>query len=225
MNGLKFPPMMAIASVWVVWLFLAVGVLGWALFILLDAFDAKKDAAAWVQAFGSIAAVVGAFLVAQRVHQLERMAKAVEATELEVDALRFAENAAYEAHASVNQAAGFAASAPYMIGLGRLEEVRHVLRSLLNGPLPSSAFSLIFVVQEQVCEALSAAERVKKGFDTPQYRSQSDIQELEYRRDSLANARKAIASLYWNNAALAGIAYNRRPEDQEQDVATGVDKQ
>jgi len=225
MKGLRFPLVMGMATVWVVWLFLAVGALGWALFVLLDAFDAKKDAAAWVQAFGSIAAIVGAFLVAQRTHQLERKAKAEESTQLEVDALHFAENAAYEAYSSVHQAAGFAASAPYMIGLGRMEEVRHTLRSLLSKPLPTDIFSWIFVVQEQVSEALNAAERVKKDFAAPGYFRQNDIQELEYRRDTLADARRVIASLYWARAALAGIAYNPRPEDLEQETVIGIGKQ
>ncbi|MED7670309.1 hypothetical protein GXB78_24185 [Pseudomonas moraviensis subsp. stanleyae] len=213
---------MSTATVWVVWLFLAIGALGWALFVLLDSFDAKKDAAAWVQAFGSIAAIVGAFLVAQRTHQLERKAKAEESTQLEVDALHFAENAAYEAYSSVHQAAGLAESAPYMIDLGRLEEVRHTLRSLLNRPLPTHVFSSIFIVQAQVSEALSAAERVKKGFAASGYLRENDIQELEYRRSKLSDARKVIAGLYWNKAALAGVAYSRRPEDQEQETATDI---
>jgi len=221
MKGSELSRLMSMATVWVVWGVLAIGALGWALFVLLDAFNAKKDAAAWVQAFGSIAAIVGAFLVAQRAHQLERKAKADEATQLEVDALHFAENAAYEAYSSVNQAAGFAVSAPYMIGLGRLEEVRHTLRSLLSRALPNSAFSSIFVVQAHVSEALNAAERVKKGFETPGYRSQSDIQELEFRRNALADARKTVAGLYWDRAELAGIAYDRRPEDMEQESSAG----
>jgi hypothetical protein len=181
---------------------------------LLDYFDAKKDAAAWVQAFGSIAAIVVAFLVAQRTHQLERKAKAEESTQLEVEALHFAENVAYEAYSAVHQAAGLAESAPYMIDLGRLAEVRHTLRSLLNKPLPTLVFSSIFIVQTQVSEALSAAERVKNGFAAPGYLKQNDIQELEHRRNKLSEARKVIAGLYWSKAALAGMTYNRRPEDE-----------
>ncbi|UWF51961.1 hypothetical protein NYP20_13735 [Pseudomonas sp. N3-W] len=69
MKGLKFPPLMNTATVWVVWLFLAVGALGWALFVLLDAFDAKKDAAAWVQAVGSVLAIIVAIAVASSQNQ------------------------------------------------------------------------------------------------------------------------------------------------------------
>jgi hypothetical protein len=60
---LETPEIMKLASVWVVWTFLAVGAIGWSLFVVLKAFDATKDAAAWVQAVGSIIAVgVAAYL-------------------------------------------------------------------------------------------------------------------------------------------------------------------
>lgn len=69
MRGVKFPPTLGMATVWVVWLFMAIGVLGWALFVLLDAFDAKKDAAAWVQAVGSVLAIIVAIAVANEQNQ------------------------------------------------------------------------------------------------------------------------------------------------------------
>jgi hypothetical protein len=57
---------MALASIWSVWVFLATGALGWALFVVLDAFDAKEDAAAWVQAVGSVVAILIAVWVANK---------------------------------------------------------------------------------------------------------------------------------------------------------------
>ncbi|WP_434573065.1 hypothetical protein [Pseudomonas sp. Z3-8] len=79
MKGLNVPPLMIVATVWVVWLFLAIGALGWALFVLLDAFDAKKDAAAWVQAVGSVLAIIVAIAVAssqnQRAYQAGKQAE------------------------------------------------------------------------------------------------------------------------------------------------------
>jgi CheY-like chemotaxis protein len=54
---------MKLASAWVVWTFLAIGALGWALFVVLESFDAKKDAAAWIQAVGSVAAIVAAVII------------------------------------------------------------------------------------------------------------------------------------------------------------------
>lgn len=219
MKSFSIPPEMRIASIWVVWVFIAVGVLGWALFVLLDAFDAKKDAAAWVQAVGSIAAIIGAFMVAQRTHQLERQLKAEEALQEEVDALYFAEHAAYEAYSAVHKVAGYATSAPYMIGLARLEEVQYTLRNLLKRSLPVEVCSSIFVAQEQVSEALSVATRVKGSFNRKGYEVHADADELEYRRDVLWGARQAIAGLYWHKAEGAGIAVYRRPEDGVQDGA------
>lgn len=60
MKFFSMPPGMKIAGVWVTWAFLAIGALGWALIVVLDAFEVKKDAAAWVQAIGSILAIIGA---------------------------------------------------------------------------------------------------------------------------------------------------------------------
>ncbi|MFP3535293.1 hypothetical protein [Pseudomonas sp. SIMBA_021] len=60
MKKFSMPPGMKVASVWVVWAFLAIGGLGWALFVVLDAFGAKEKAADWAQAAGSILAIIGA---------------------------------------------------------------------------------------------------------------------------------------------------------------------
>ncbi|WP_146249887.1 MULTISPECIES: hypothetical protein [unclassified Pseudomonas] len=216
MKSFSMPPEMRLASIWVVWGYMAIGVLGWALFVLLDAFDAKKDAAAWVQAVGSIAAIIGAFMVAQRTHQLERQLKAEEALQAEVDALYFAEHAAYEAYSAVHHVAEHATSAPYMIGLARLEEARHTLRNLLKKPLPVEVCSSIFVAQEQVSEALSVASRVKESYRNNGYEVYKDAGELEYRRNILWGARQTIAGLYWHKAECAGIDSYRRSEDDQQ---------
>lgn len=60
MSKFSVPAKMKVASVWIVWAFLSIGALGWALLVVLEAFDAKKDVAAWVQAIGSILAIIGA---------------------------------------------------------------------------------------------------------------------------------------------------------------------
>ncbi|MBF6029619.1 hypothetical protein ICY20_17860 [Pseudomonas sp. P115] len=54
---------MKLASAWVIWVFIAIGSLGWALFVVLEFFDAKTDAAAWVQAIGSVAAIIAAVII------------------------------------------------------------------------------------------------------------------------------------------------------------------
>lgn len=60
---------MRLASIWAVWAFVAIGSLGWSLFVLLEAFGVLDDAAAWVQAIGSILAVIVAIVVASQQHR------------------------------------------------------------------------------------------------------------------------------------------------------------
>lgn len=63
MKRFQMPESIKVASIWVVWGFLAIGALGWALFIVLDFFGVKRQAAAWVQAIGSIAGIAIAIYV------------------------------------------------------------------------------------------------------------------------------------------------------------------
>ncbi|MEQ9725233.1 hypothetical protein ABRP29_06285 [Pseudomonas sp. WHRI 8822A] len=63
---------MKVASIWVVWAFLATGALGWALFTVLVHFRVQKDAAAWVQAIGSIFAIIAAIWIAGAQARRER---------------------------------------------------------------------------------------------------------------------------------------------------------
>lgn len=53
------PYKMKIWSIWVVWAFIAIGALGWALFVVLAHFDIS-DKAGWVQAIGAVLAIIGA---------------------------------------------------------------------------------------------------------------------------------------------------------------------
>jgi len=55
----EMPESMKVASIWVVWGFLAIGALGWALFAVLDFFGVKEQAG-WAQAVGTVLAVIGA---------------------------------------------------------------------------------------------------------------------------------------------------------------------
>lgn len=56
-------------------LFFAVGAIGWALFVLLDAFGVLKDGAAWVQAVGSIVAILIAIWVPAYQHDKQQKAE------------------------------------------------------------------------------------------------------------------------------------------------------
>jgi hypothetical protein len=66
MKGFKTSLSMCIATAWGVWIFVAIGALGWALFTVLEAFGVMKDAPAWVQAVGSVGAILIAVWVANR---------------------------------------------------------------------------------------------------------------------------------------------------------------
>lgn len=78
------PESMRLASVWVAWAFLSIGILGWALFTVLDYFDSKGDAAAWVQAVGSIVAIFVAIAIADHQRRVEADARQRDALAEEV---------------------------------------------------------------------------------------------------------------------------------------------
>lgn len=65
------PDEVKLASVWIVWGFLGLGSLGWGLFVLLDYFKVLSDAAAWVQAVGSVVAILVAVWVSHREVRLQ----------------------------------------------------------------------------------------------------------------------------------------------------------
>ncbi|PMZ97612.1 MULTISPECIES: hypothetical protein [unclassified Pseudomonas] len=66
MKGLLIPERMKRASVWVVWGFVSIGVLGWGLWVVLKAVGSTEGMTAWVQALGSIGAILAAVAIAQR---------------------------------------------------------------------------------------------------------------------------------------------------------------
>lgn len=57
---------MRVATAWVVWGFISLGALVAGLFAVLDYVGVRSDAAAWVQAIGSIGAILAAVILAQR---------------------------------------------------------------------------------------------------------------------------------------------------------------
>lgn len=66
MKALEIPEGMKLAAIWVVWSFLSMGVLGWGLWVVLEAAGSLKDMAAWVQGIGSIGAILAAVAIARR---------------------------------------------------------------------------------------------------------------------------------------------------------------
>ncbi|HFH4096062.1 hypothetical protein [Pseudomonas aeruginosa] len=60
------PENMKLASIWVVWGFLSLAALGWGLQVVITATDIREGMAAWVQAIGSVGAIVAAIFVSIR---------------------------------------------------------------------------------------------------------------------------------------------------------------
>lgn len=72
---------MRVATAWLVWGFLSLGILGSGTYVLLDYAGLLKDAPAWVQAIGSIGAILAAILIAQRGVIQQRYDKQLESYE------------------------------------------------------------------------------------------------------------------------------------------------
>lgn len=70
MKSFQMSRTMKLASVWVVWGFYVIGVLGWALFTVLNAFGMEEHAASWVQAVGSLVGIAIAIWVPARQWQM-----------------------------------------------------------------------------------------------------------------------------------------------------------
>lgn len=64
MKRISIPPAMQLASIWVIWAFISLGFLGWGLHVILASVGRLDDMAAWVQAVGSIGAIIVAIWVA-----------------------------------------------------------------------------------------------------------------------------------------------------------------
>lgn len=66
MRSFKMPENMKLASIWVVWGFLSLAALGWGLQVVITATGIREGMAAWVQAIGSVGAIVAAIFVSIR---------------------------------------------------------------------------------------------------------------------------------------------------------------
>lgn len=157
---IKTPTGMKTASIWVVWMFLVIGALGGALFVVLQAFDAMDDAAAWIQAVGSIAAIVAAFMVANNAHERQVEGARRSAQESEARAAHLAECAAYEAILALGKCANYVWDplTANSYSAVRLRESRRVLRGTLAQPLPNKVVSGIFSIQEELSETIGMLE-------------------------------------------------------------------
>ncbi len=98
MRSFKMPESMKLASIWVVWAFLSLAALGWGLQVVISATGSKEGMAAWVQAIGSIFAIlVSVWITRQTDRRVERREALIEGkvrviiTELARNNLRWAE--------------------------------------------------------------------------------------------------------------------------------------
>ncbi|MCG9956097.1 hypothetical protein MID92_019160 [Pseudomonas aeruginosa] len=95
MGSVRVPESVKLATIWVVWTFLSLSFLGWSLHVILASVGRVNEMPAWVQAIGSIGAIVAAIWVvsAQSRHQIELLKKQeAEALKKVVAIARYANN-------------------------------------------------------------------------------------------------------------------------------------
>ena len=198
MKKWKFPLLMNTATVWVVWLFLAIGALGWALFVLLDAFDAKKDAAAWVQAVGSVLAIIVAIAVASS--QNQRAYQAAKQVERELlDKLFVVAN--FVADVSGNASSYLSDNASDRRMVSRFEislrDCDYLMREVQFNEVPRAEAAIGWLeLRAAVRDVLHAVQTIKEG--KPGGVPMLVIYDMEAAAIAAENARSRI------NAACAG---------------------
>lgn len=108
-------------------------------FILLFT-KSSESAAAWVQAIGSIGAIVGAFLVARQTHALEQRAGKESELGIEIRAVLLAEGIVQEAHAALSAAYRNAKNRDDTpVSARRLESVHQALMLAISQPVSEQA--------------------------------------------------------------------------------------
>ncbi|MGF0336749.1 hypothetical protein [Ectopseudomonas toyotomiensis] len=152
MKRFEMPESMKLASIWVVWGFLAIGALGWALFVVLDFFGVKEQAAAWVQAVGSITAIGAAIWISERGHRRDReIANQAKLDEL-CRVVGLAERGVYECFLALQTLSG---GSPIHTYLARIEQSAEILRMVFMEQLPYETAS-------DVCSALAHVAEIKR---------------------------------------------------------------
>lgn len=134
--------------------------------VRLIGLDASQNQAiaAWVQALGSIAAIVGAYAVAVR--QESGHAKRVEAEQRQSAAL-LAHTACFfarDARAAVQGASDLirnhVAGDPFVPPTDRLEDAQFSMRGLLARPLPPEIVAQVLLMQREVTHSLRALQQL-----------------------------------------------------------------
>lgn len=140
---------MVTATIWCVWIFLAIGVLGWAMQVVVSAVG-MKDAPAWFQAVGSVGAVVAAIWISERNHSRDRQA-AEQAGRIEVFRVAgLAERAIYSAWQAVqglpNDVEQVVRLRVETVNIGRLERATAVLMLVLQQRVTSEVATEVHAV-------------------------------------------------------------------------------
>jgi len=175
MPKFDMPENMKIASIWVVWGFISIGALGWALFVVLCHFGVESTAAAWVQAVGSVGAILTAVWVSERGHKRDRERAEKEAAGECTRLIGLAERAVYEAVCAIEQLpivlADYIAGAAIQLNLVRLEQVADILRGVILQPLPHSTAKNVFEVLAHVAELSTEVRSWSSINHPPDWRS------------------------------------------------------
>lgn len=160
------------------------------------------NAAAWVQAFGSISAIVAAFMVANNAHRRQIEAARKASQESEARAAHLAECAAYEAVCALyRRAKEWDPMTAKKHSTARLAESRRVLRNTLAQPLPNNIVSSIFRIQEELSETIVMVEEWG-----PLGPNQDQVQLLKKRARTAEIFYKTIQKEYLDISNRAGIA-------------------
>ncbi len=204
---MKMPESMKQASIWVVWAFIAIGVLGWALFVVLDHFEVKEQAS-WVQAVGSVMAIGVAIWISELGHRRDRArADRAEVSE-EVRVAWLAECATNEASAAIlgiKDQVEAAQGLLVKVDTTRLAQAGELLRSVLQQRLPHRAVNVTFLAVADVAEVEDLVSRWNIGTLPPDW-----ARILEERATAVRACGATVRMEYQRLAESYGILYTQR---------------
>ena len=165
-------------------------------------------AAAWVQAIGSIGAILGAFAVANRTHKIEREAERQKQLEQECSAAYIAETIAWQFG---EVAKGFYGAAleyeSVHSHLRNLETIRSDFSTFISVSTPLQVIREVLQLKgylDKFCTSFELSLRFKSGV------LWSDIQDFSGYRKKIEQHRRNIENIACGLAADAGLEQTRR---------------
>lgn len=167
----------------------------------------RSDLAAWVQALGSIAAVIGAWLGTAAQLRHVTVSRNRERAEIDLAYAQACLLAAQDATAALDYVAGRLGehqSGWVLVPTERIEDLQLTFRSLIGKDLPARHLSGMLVIQRELAYTLTALRQMKtnRGFVTPQ------------RARNAANRARRVAGI---QAQFAGLAGPQPATDDERD--------